>query len=308
MEGFDKVSDHSPSWEMEESGPVFTSFKMRQVIRNAVVETHLKVYKELKKIDFETALLNWEGVLYREYRFALPLNMKNGQVAYEVPFGVLEVGKDEIDGAAGERYITKCSDVHPRGVENCIGASDDRFGVTLSTSTAVADYIDPTGLSAGSLLLQPIMLASRRSCHSLGNEYLQTGNHFYHFSMTSHKPGYGNGYIFGRQANERLLIVDDPRVAKSAYLPEETSFFSVDAPNISVSTIKKAEDDNKAVIRLFETGKGETRINLKSWFKIVQAERTNLLEYDGELIESGSKTLPLKIGSHSIETFKVLFK
>ncbi|HBE42727.1 MAG TPA: alpha-mannosidase, partial [Bacteroidales bacterium] len=89
MEGFDKVSNHSPGWEIEETGPVFTSFKMRQPIRNAVAETHLIIYNNLKKIDFKTALLNWEGVLYREYRFAMPLNMKNGKVAYEVPFGVL---------------------------------------------------------------------------------------------------------------------------------------------------------------------------------------------------------------------------
>ncbi|MBG0859170.1 MAG: alpha-mannosidase, partial [Bacteroidales bacterium] len=192
MEGFDKVSNYSSLWEIEDAGPVFTAYTMRQQIRNAVVENHLIVYNNLKKINFEISLLNWEGVLYREYRFGLPLNMRNGKVYYEVPFGVLEVGRDEIAGAAGERYITKCSEVHPRGIENWIGASDDRFGVTLSSSTAVADYIDPTGLSPEALLLQPILLASRRSCHSLGNEYLQTGNHFYSFSLTSHKPGYEN--------------------------------------------------------------------------------------------------------------------
>ena len=308
MEGFDKVSSHSPAWEIEESGPVFISFKMRQPIRNAVAETHLIIYNNIKRIDFETALLNWEGVLYREYRFALPLNMKNGRVSYEVPFGVLEVGKDEIAGAAGERYTTKCSEVHPRGVENWIGASNDRFGVTLSTSTAVADYIDPTGLSGDALLLQPVLLASRRSCHSLGNEYLQTGNHFYHFSLTSHKPGYDNSIKFGRQANEKLLTVVDPQPARSTPLPEEVSFFSVDAPNISISAIKKAEDDNNTIVRLYESGKGETGVRLNSWFKISGAEKTNMIEYDGKVIESEMKSVPLKIGSHSIETIKISIK
>ena len=308
MEGFDKVSSHSPFWEVEIAGPVFTSLKMRQSIRNAVVETHLIVYNNIKKIDFETALLNWEGVLYREYRFALPLNMKNGKVSYEVPFGVLEVGKDEISGAAGERYKTNCSDVHPRGIENWIGASDDRFGVTLSSSTAVADYIDPTGLSGEGLLLQTIMLASRRSCHGLGNEYLQTGNHYYHFSLTSHKPGYENGFKFGRQANEKLLTVVDPQSARSTTLPEESSFFSVDAPNISISAIKKSEDDNHVVIRLYETGIKETQINLNTWFRIEHASKTDLIEYNGEAIEFGSKSIPLRMGSHSIETIKVLLK
>ena len=43
MEGFDKVSNYSPSWETEMSGPVFTSLKVRQPVRNAVVETRLIV-------------------------------------------------------------------------------------------------------------------------------------------------------------------------------------------------------------------------------------------------------------------------
>jgi alpha-mannosidase len=308
MEGFDKVSSHSPSWVFENSGLVFTSFKMRQAIRNAVVETRLIVYNDLKKIDFETALLNWEGLLYREYRFALPLNMNNGKVSYEVPFGVLEVGKDEISGSAGERYITNCSEVHPRGVENWIGASDDRFGVTLSTSTAVADYVDPTGQADGALFLQPVLMASRRSCHGEGNEYLQTGNHFYHFSLTSHKTGFENGFKFGRQANEKLMTVVDPQPARYASLPEEASFFSIDAPNISISAIKKAEDDNSTIIRLYETGQRETDINLNTWFKVLNAEKTDLLEYNGESIGFTSKTVPLKIGSHSIETIKLSVK
>jgi alpha-mannosidase len=152
-----------------------------------------------------------------------------------VPYGVLEVGKDEIAGAAGRRYST----IVPkfiRGVwKNWIGASDADFGVTMSTSTAVADYIDPTGLADGALPLQAIMLASRRSCHGEGNEYLQTGNHYYSFSLTSHKPGYQNGYQFGRQANEKLIAIVDPDPAMKCFLPEETSFFSVDKPNISIS-------------------------------------------------------------------------
>ena len=308
MEGFDKVSNYSPSWQTEMSGPVFTSLKMRQPIRNAVVETRLIVYNDLKRIDFETALLNWEGLLYREYRFALPLNMKNGKVYYEVPFGVLEVGNDEIEGAAGERYTTNCADVHPRGIENFIGASDERFGVTLSSSTAVADYVDPTGMAGGATFLQPIMLASRRSCHGEGNEYLQTGNHYFSFSLTSHKPGKENGFKQGRQPNEKLITIVDPVQAKSAILHEEISFFSVDSPDISVSAIKKAEDDNNVILRLYETGRGETNVNLNSWFKISGAEITDMLEYNGKSTTFSSKSISLKVGSHSIETLKLSIK
>lgn len=85
-----------------------------------------------------------EGVLYREYRMAIPLNMENEQISYETAFGVVNVGKDEIEGYAGERYTTVCKNIDPRGIENWISANSLDFGMTLSSCVAVADYIDPT--------------------------------------------------------------------------------------------------------------------------------------------------------------------
>ncbi|MGB8317686.1 MAG: glycoside hydrolase family 38 C-terminal domain-containing protein, partial [Ignavibacteriaceae bacterium] len=186
MKNFDREANYSSNWKLSESGEVYTCFENRQPIRNAVVEQKIFIYKNIKRIDFVINLLNYEGVLYREFRMALPLNMKNGQVSYEVPFGVVNVGKDEIKGSAGERYTSICKDTHPRSIENWIGADDNEFGVTLTSSVAVADYIDPTDSLDKNTLLQPLLLASRRSCHWQGNEYLQTGDHHFEFSLTSH--------------------------------------------------------------------------------------------------------------------------
>ena len=96
MEGFDKTGNYNTVWTVEEDGPVFTSFKYRQPIRNAVAELHVTFYHDIKKIDFDVALKNWDGTMFREYRLALPLNMTDSKVTYEVPYGVVEVGEEEI--------------------------------------------------------------------------------------------------------------------------------------------------------------------------------------------------------------------
>ena len=77
-------------------------------------------------------------------------------------------------------------------------------------------------------------------------------------------------------------------------MPEETSFFSVDSPDISVSAIKKAEDDNSAIVRLYETGRGETNVNLNSWFNVRNAELTDMLEYNGKSTDIQFKNSTLK--------------
>jgi len=304
MKDFDKTGNYPTKWEIEEDGPVFTCYKYRQPIKYAVVEQRIKLFHGQKRIDFETQLLNWEGVLYHEFRMALPLNMTDGKVAYEVPFGVVEVGKDEIDGAAGERYQTECKNIHPRGIQNWISSGNAGFGVTLSSSVAVADWIDPTDQPVKNQVLQPILLASRKSCHWEGNEYLQTGDHSFSFSMTSHKPGWQNGALFGRESNEKLMAVKQVRRFEKASLPETLSFLKTNQSNVEISTFKKGEDTNQAVIRMVERSGKDQDIILESFKGFSQAQHTNLVESNQQPITLTGKTIAIKLGHNAIETIK----
>jgi alpha-mannosidase len=239
---------------------------------------------------------------------ALPLNMSNGDIRYEVPFGVLHVGKDELKEAVGERYKTLPKDVHPRGIENWIGAENGDFGVTLSSSVAVLDYIDPadkgnTLFANNQLILQPILLSSRRSCHWEGNEYLQTGDHSFTFSLTSYKAGKNNDMHFGKSANENLMIIANPKPYADASLPEELSFFYVNNSNLIISAVKKAEDDNSVVIRLFNESDNEIKADLKSFRTFNKAYKTNLIEEPEKTLSPGKYGLNINVGKFAIETF-----
>ncbi len=305
MEGFAKTGDDPAPWIPGESGAVFSSWSKRSKLPYAVVEQRVILYHQQKRIDFEISLLNWEGVLFREFRMAVPLKMANGQVSYEVPFGVVEVGKDEMEGAAGERYLVPARELHPRGIGNWIGASDARYGVTLSSPVAVADYIDPTDDPLPSVILQPILLASRRSCHWEGNEYLQTGNHYFTFTLTSHKPGWIQGYKSGRAANEKLVAVVNPHIYADAGLPSAKSFFSIDQEDVVISAIKKSEDDESVVVRMYDL-KGQTRtVQLNHDPVFNRAVRTTLIEENKEEIPLKKRQTTLLLGHHAIETVKL---
>ena len=307
MEGFDKTGKYITNWVNITNGAISSSFKMRQQIRNAVIEQTITIYNQTKKIDFDIAILNWEGILYREYRMALPLNMKEGKVAYEVPYGMVEVNKDEIVGAAGERYKTAAADIHPRGIENWIGGSNDQFGVTMSSSVVAADFIDPTRPTNEYTLLQPILLASRRSCHSEGNEYLQTGNHYFSFSISSHQPGWHHSFHFGKQANEKMHVVVNPRQYAKASLPETQGFLSIDTDNVIVSAMKKAEDADAIIIRFYDMSGVDQNINIKSEYQIQKAYHTNLIEENIKEVLPIDSVIPFTLGHHSIETIKLIF-
>jgi len=302
MEGFDRTGSYQTQWELSADGPVFTSYKFRQPIRNAVAELEVRFYHQIKKVDFDVALMNWDGTMFREYRMAMPLQIQDGEVAYEAPFGVVEVGKDEMPGAAGERYEVACSDLHPRGIENWISASGKGFGLTLASSVVAMDYIDPTDRGLQNTILQPILLASRRSCHWEGNDYHQTGNHTYSFSITSHKPGWKHGSRFGKESNEKLFAAVNPSKYVNANLEESMSFLQVDRENIIVSAFKKAEDGNGTVIRLYNLNEEETNVTLQLSETFSKAWRTNLIEEKEEELEVSQGGLTLTIGNQAIET------
>ena len=308
MEGFDRMSNHPSLWYVVERGPVRDVIELRQPIQHTTVVQRITLYHALRQIDFSTSLLGWDGTHYREFRLAFPVIVDRGTVAYEAPFETVEIGKDEMRGAPGERYTSPAPGVRPRTIQNWINASDNDLGITLSSSVAVWDYRNPTDSTDTATLLQPILMASRKSCHWEGNWYPQTGDHDFRFSLTSHQPGWRNGRRFGVEANTPLTVVAlDPGHAGGT-LPGSKSFLSVEADNIVLSTMKKAEDNDDVILRLYEADRKSATARIGLPFDAKASFSTNIIEeIAGPLNQSGNR-ISVPVGHQAIETYRLVVK
>jgi alpha-mannosidase len=322
---FERAAFYNPKWEINESGPVYTAYKLTQQLQYTLLVERIIFYHHIKRIDVEISLFNFTGIKSREYRMMLPIEMpENAQIAYEVPMGVVEVGKSEIKGRAtdgpvyggypdddsnihqhGPAYLDICSEIHPREVQNFISAIGDDFAVTMSSSVAVCDYVDPSISAAPYPMLQPILLASRKSCHSKGNWYLQGGDHHYRFSIFSHEPDWRYGRKPAVAANNELYAVVDAEPNTQAHLPATHSFATVSADNVVITAIKKGEDDDTVVVRMVEMEGADTTAELRLNFPVQTAAHTNLIEEEPQPVTLVGNTLPLALGHHAIETFKL---
>ena len=80
----------------------------------------------------------FDGTHNRQYRIVFPINMMNGHtINYEVPMGVAQVGRDELNKipggwAAAGAYVHHPADSHPREIQNFISANGSGFGVTMA--------------------------------------------------------------------------------------------------------------------------------------------------------------------------------
>jgi len=305
MEGFDKISNHHPSWQVIEQGPVRLVVELTQAIDHTTVVQRLTLYLNLKQVDLSARLTDFDGTHYREFRLAFPVNVSKPTIAYEAPFETVEIGKDEMRGAPGERYTSPAPGIRPRAIQNWISASDDGIGITFSSSVAVWDYRNPTDSTDASPFLQPILLASRRSCNGEGNWYPQAGDHDFRFSLTSHKPGWRNGRRFGVETNTPLTAVVGEAGSDKATLPASRSFLAIDADNVVLSTLKKAEEGNDVILRVYDADRKNAVAKVTLPVPATRVSATNIIEDTGaDLNQSGGK-IEIKVGHQGIETLRI---
>lgn len=309
MEGFEKSSDYSPAWNIVESGPVRDVRECRSRFRNATVIQRVIVYHNYPKINLEVDLEGFDGEPYREFRMVVPLNQSSSLISYEVPMGVVEIGKNDLSIPAGRagglQYTTPLNETPLRECQNWFASSDASSNVMISSSVGVFGFKDATANPVDYPVLQPVLLASRKSCHWQGNWYLQQGNHSYHFSLHSSGGNWKNTHQSGTQSAQPLLAVAGAKDGNNKMLSPVQSFFKVDKKNVVISAIKKCEDDNQVIVRLFDLEGMDTDASLWCFKKIQSGNHTNIIEQHPQAITSKGNILPVKIGHHSIETYKL---
>jgi alpha-mannosidase len=269
----------------------------------------------------------------RQIRLAFPLNANFKNIAYEVPFGKVEIGTDEIrpqlafEVKMTKEEIARINDlrrtdlekwkrwrrahggktpVRPREIQNWIYAGDGSAGVTIGSSAIAWDYMDASAAAVNYPVLQPVLLCSAYSCSRWKHCWTQPGDHTFTFSIYSHAGGWRNGYRRGVATNNSLI----PVIVKSnpaGKLPASKSFLTISADNVIVTAVKKSEDSNDIAVRFYEAeGKAKSSIVLTPSFKIRDARTTNLIEEDTAAMPHTAKDATLEVGKYSIETVKLV--
>ncbi len=329
----DKLGVFETTWTCKASGPLSTTFESKEVATpRGKVSFRLILYNALKRIDLTCRMRECDETEARQIRLAFPINANFKNVAYEVPFGKVEIGKDEIQRQlAFEVKLTKeqiaefeklrstdlekwkqwrrsrrgKTPVRPREIQNWIYAGDGEAGVTIGSSAIAWDYRDASDAPVDYPVLQPVLLCSAYSCSRWKHCWTQPGDHEFTFSIYSHAGGWRSGHRSGVATNNPLIPVP-VKGNPSGKLPLSKSFLSVSASNVIVTAVKKSEDSNDIAVRFYETeGKAKTKVVITPSFGMKAAHKTNLIEEDPKPMDHTAKDATLETGKYSIETIKL---
>jgi alpha-mannosidase len=130
------------------------------------------------------------------------------------------------------------------------------------------------------------------------------GRHRVRYALFPHAGGPQTGGVIPAAAafNQPL------RVHRSSAPAGSRSFFAVDHPGVVLDTVKKAEDSDDLILRIYEAYGAHQEATLTVDGRIEKAARVNLLEEDDTPVRAGARQIKLKLRPFEILSLKLRVK
>lgn len=260
----------------------YGGFKIVRDYMNSTITQTIKVYSNSRRIDFEN-VIDWheDHVLLKTH---FPTTIHTNKANYEIQFGNVERPNHENtswDAAKFEVCAQKWGDL-----------SEEGYGVSLLNNCKY-------GYSAKGNEITLTLL----KCGTFPNPEADQGIHEFTYSLYPHKDGFRQGGTI----NEAYLL-NRPMTCISASgngnLPEEFSLVSCDCENIVIETVKKAENGEGIIIRLYDAWGKKTNAEISLGFDAETIAVCDMMENPIEEIGKGNSA-KVKFSNFEIVTLLV---
>lgn len=257
----------------------------RKYMNSTIVQTIL-VYRESRRIDFETQI-DWheDHVLLKAH---FPTTIHTNKATYEIQFGNLERpnhSNTSWDAAKFEVCAQKWGDL-----------SEEGYGVSLLNDCKYGYGADGNEIAITLL-----------KCGTYPNVEADQGLHTFTYSLYPHKDNFRQGGTI-REAyllNRPLTCIP---TEGAGTLPPEYSFASCDSENIVIETVKQAEAGDGMIVRLYDAWGKKSTPRLKFGFDVEKVLLCDLLENPIEEIrtdrEAGNE-VTIKVDNFEIITLRI---
>jgi alpha-mannosidase len=222
-----------------ENGPLRATIRVRTRYGGSSLETDWSLYAGGRTVEKRVAL-DWHEHL-KVLKFSFPVDVQNPQPTYEIAYGY-KVRKAQGDEDPGQRWID---------VSGERGAS--QYGLAVINDAKYGYSVNGSDLRI-SIVRSPVYAQFERELKPDG-EYMwqDQGRQIFRMLLVPHAAGWREAGIV-RIAEEFTAPV--PVLYQGIHpgtRPGSASFLSVDAPNVVVSAVKKAEDGDDLIVRCYET-------------------------------------------------------
>ena len=270
------------SVQVVESGPLRATLEVRRTILHSRYVQRISLSWNSPRLDFETSI-DWQerAVLLKA---AFPVDILAPEATCEIQWGNVTRPTHRNTSWDWARFEV-CA-------QKWVDLSEGDYGVSLLNDCKyghdVRENVIRITLLRGTTLPDP---------------QADWGEHTFACSLLPHAGALGETTLAAAYALNDPLIVAQGRGSKKGV---PLSFISTDRPNVIVETIKRAEDGNGIIVRLYEGLRRRGPLTLTTCFDLAGAWQTNLLEENQDALQPTGRQVSLSVRPYQIVTLRLV--
>lgn len=241
------------STRIAEAGPVKASIRAISEYGSSRLVQEFTLYARLDRIDVNVEV-DWREK-HKLLKLRFPVNVDSARVVNEIPFGHIQRKAN-----GDEEPMQSWVDV--TGVSR---QGSQPYGVSLLNDGKYS--FDAQGADIGLTVLRSPIYAHHAPAEPQPNEfyaYIDQGIQRFTYALLPHAGSWQQAGTVQRAAEiNQLPIALAATFHPLGTFPQADSFLQVGAKNVMVSALKKAEDGNGWILRLYETAGRETQTTLQ---------------------------------------------
>lgn len=268
--------------EWIDEGAVSVTLLVERRISNSLISQKIVFYADSREIRFDT-YVDW-----KEHQHLLkvhfPVAVHTDEAAFDVQFGNL-TRKIHTNTSWDEARFESCA-------QKWMDMSEGHYGISLLNDCKY-----------GHSALDGVMTLTLVKSGIEPNPVADQEEHVFTYALYPHAETW-------RQAGTvaQSMKLNQPLYAvKGGTVGAKASFAAVDKSNVILETVKKAEDGNGVIIRLYESENSWTKANLIFGAPIKSAEICNCLEEKEGEAEVHGNNVAFTVEPLKIKTFRVHF-
>jgi len=278
------LSDPAESIKVIEVGPLRATLEIRRRILNSTYVQRVSLSYNSHRLDFDTAI-DWRE-RHILLKVAFPVDILAPVATHEIQWGNVQRPTHRNTSWDWARFET-CA-------QKWVDLSESDYGVSLLNDCKYGHDIQANIIRL-SLLRAP----------TYPDPEADQGEHRFAYSLLPHAGDWRTSTIAAAYAlNDPLITVSTLRGTSTLDL--STPLITTDSPSVVIETIKRAEDGNGFIIRLYESHRHRGRVRLNTNFDIAAAYKTNLLEEDAESLDVNGRRIAFHITPYQIMTIRII--
>ena len=276
--------DDVVSMEVIERGPVRGVVRVVKKTDKSTLTQDITIWRSIPRIDFVTSVEWWEK--YRLLKAAFPVDVLSRTATYEVQYGAIERPTHH----SNERDRAKFEVPGHRWID----LSEGDYGVSLLNDCKY-------GFDTYENTMRISLLRSAVRPDPKADE----GHHEFTYSLYPHAGSWREAQTVRRAYELNAPLVTRKETAHEGELAPVAGFVEADNPRVVIDCVKKAEDSDALIVRLYEAygTRGEVKLSFAgSPRRVAECDLMEENELGLEVIDS---SILFEIKPWEIRTFKV---